>query len=148
MPVRSRGSLPVCVSPTPRRQVEAALASWRECDRGIWEVRGEPRHYTSTQMMSWVAADRGARLAAIHDEPDLAREWAPRRARSTPTSARTASTSAACSSSTTRRARLDASLLLMPLVRFLPASDPRITATVNAIAEELTVDGLVLRSTG
>ena len=57
----------------------------------------------------------------------------------------TASTSAACSSSTTSTDALDASLLLMPLVRFLPADDPRIRATVLAIADELTEDGLVLR---
>ena len=57
----------------------------------------------------------------------------------------TASTSAACSSSTTTPTALDASLLLAPLVRFLPPDDERIVATVNAIADELTVDGLVLR---
>ena len=46
------------------RQVEAAIENWRKPDRGIWEVRGEPKHFTSSKMFCWVACDRGARLAA------------------------------------------------------------------------------------
>ncbi len=57
------------------RQVEAALDHWREPDRGLWEVRGEPKHFTSSKVMCWVAADRGARLARIRDELDLAAVW-------------------------------------------------------------------------
>ena len=129
----------------PPRQVEAALEHWREPDRGIWEVRGEPKHFTSSKLMCWVAADRGARLARIREDVELAERGRPRPTRSTPTSAPTASTSAACSPSTTTPTALDASLLLMPLVRFLPPDDPRVRATVLAIADELTVDGLVLR---
>src|SRR3712207_7102978 len=48
--------------PVLTRQVEAALRHWRKPDRGIWEVRGEPKHFTSSKAMCWVAADRGARL--------------------------------------------------------------------------------------
>jgi GH15 family glucan-1,4-alpha-glucosidase len=143
--VRSREHLPERVWPTLCRQVESALAAWREPDRGIWEVRGEPKHFTSSKLFCWVAADRGARLAAMHDEPELAARW------------QTAADDIhadICENGVDDRgvfvqhyetAALDASLLLMPLVRFLPASDPRIRATVLAIADELTVDGLVLR---
>ena len=143
--VRSREHLPERVWPTLRRQVECALEAWREPDRGIWEMRGEPQHFTSSKLFCWVAADRGARIAALHGEPELAVHW----------QAAAAEIHAdVCGSGLDERGvfvqhygatALDASLLLMPLVRFLPASDPRIRATVLAIADELTVDGLVLR---
>ena len=127
------------------RQVEQAAAHWREPDRGIWEVRGEPQHFTASKIMCWVALDRGARLARLHDEHDCADSGRRSPTRSTPTSWPTASTSAACSSQRYGTDALDASLLLVPLVRFLPPDDPRIRATVLAIADELTDDGLVLR---
>ena len=128
-----------------KRQVERALERWREPDRGIWEVRGEPRHFTSSKVMCWVAptAARGSRgCARTTSRPSAGRR---RPTRSTPTCARTGSTSAACSASTTTPTALDASCLLMPLVRFLPGDDERVRATVLAIADELTEDGLVLR---
>ena len=143
---RSREQLPESLWPVLKRQVEQAAEHWEEPDRGIWEVRGEPQHFTSSKLMCWVALDRGARLARMHDEPRVRREVAdarrpdPRRHLRT-----TASTTAASSSSATAPTPLDASLLLMPLMRFLPPDDPRIRATVLAIADELTVDGLVLR---
>ena len=143
--VRSREYLPERVWATLGRQVECALAAWREPDRGIGEVRGEPRHFTSSKLFCWVAADRGARLAVMADDRELAARWS-----------RAAGEIHAdiCAHAVDDRGvfvqhygttTLDASLLLMPLVRFLPADDPRIRATVNAIDEELTVDGLVLR---
>ena len=106
-----------------------------------------PKHFTSSKLMCWVAADRGAAPRAELREDRRRRPSAGRRrpTRSTPTSAPTASTSAASSPSTTSTDALDASVLLMPLVRFLPADDPRIRDTVLAIADELTEDGLVLR---
>ncbi|HEY2428345.1 MAG TPA: glycoside hydrolase family 15 protein [Acidimicrobiales bacterium] len=127
------------------RQVEAALRHWKEPDRGIWEVRGEPQHFTSSKMFCWVAADRGARLARIREEYELADQW---QSRADEIHADI------CANGVDERGvfvqhygteALDASLLLMPIVRFLPADDPRVVATVNAIADELTVDGLVLR---
>jgi GH15 family glucan-1,4-alpha-glucosidase len=128
-----------------KRQVEFGLKHWQEPDRGIWEVRGDPKHFTSSKVMCWVAVDRGARLARLREEDDLAEEWA----------AEAAEISAdICANGIDERGvftqhydtkALDASLLLLPLVRFLPADDPRIRATVLAIADELTVDGLVLR---
>jgi GH15 family glucan-1,4-alpha-glucosidase len=142
---KSRDQLPERLWPIIKRQVQSALASWRDPDRGIWEVRGEPRHFTSSKVMCWVAADRGARLALLRDDLDYARRWQ---------AAADEIRDDICEHGVDDRGvftqhydtrSLDASVLLMPLVRFLPADDPRIVATVNAIAEELTEDGLVLR---
>jgi GH15 family glucan-1,4-alpha-glucosidase len=142
---RSRDQLPERIWPIIRRQVETALDNWREPDRGIWEVRGQPSHFTSSKLMCWVAADRGARLAQLRDDARMAERW---RAAADEIHADI------CEHAIDDRGvfvqhyettALDASVLLMPLVRFLPAQDPRIRATVLAIADELTEDGLVLR---
>jgi alpha,alpha-trehalase len=126
-------------------QVEDAIRHWREPDRGIWEVRGEPRHFTSSKLMCWVALDRGARLAELREDWEKVTRW---RAVADEIHADI------CDNALDERGvftqhydteALDASVLLMPLVRFLPANDARIRATVLAIADELTEDGLVLR---
>ena len=72
---RSRDSLPERVWPMLCTQVEAAIANWRKPDRGIWEVRGEPRHFTSSKLMCWVAMDRGAKLAELREDWDRAARW-------------------------------------------------------------------------
>jgi alpha,alpha-trehalase len=142
---KSRDYLPERVWPMLTRQVEAALANWEKPDRGIWEVRGDPQHFVSSKIMCWVAADRGARLARLHDDLDLAERWQ---------AAADEIHAQICEKGVDDRGvfvqhydttALDASSLLMPLVRFLPSDDRRIRATVLAIADELTVDGLVLR---
>jgi GH15 family glucan-1,4-alpha-glucosidase len=69
---KSRDRLDDRIWRVAKLQVEHALEHWREPDRGIWEVRGEPKHFTSSKVMCWVAADRGARLARLRDEHDLA----------------------------------------------------------------------------
>ena len=102
---KSRDRLDERIWPIARAQVERALEHWREPDRGIWEVRGEPKHFTSSKMMCWVAVDRGARLARLREDNDLGRSGARPRPRSTPTSAPTRWTTAACSASTTRPRR-------------------------------------------
>jgi GH15 family glucan-1,4-alpha-glucosidase len=143
--VRSRDRLDDRVWRVLHRQVEEALAHWREPDRGVWEVRGEPQHFTSSKVMCWVAADRGTRLARLREDWDLATKWQ---------AAADEIHADICTNGVDDRGvfvqhygtdALDASMLLMPLVRFLPADDPRIRATVLAIADELTEDGLVLR---
>jgi GH15 family glucan-1,4-alpha-glucosidase len=125
--------------------VDAALEHWREPDRGMWEVRGEPKHFTSSKLMCWVAADRGARLARLRGDEKQAGEWA---------AAAEEIKADICANGIDERGvftqhyetdALDASVLLMPLVRFLPPDDERIQRTVLAIADELTRDGLVLR---
>src|SRR5438128_7926528 len=73
--VRSVDRLDDRIWPLLSNQVEQALAHWREPDHGIWEVRGEPRHFTSSKVMCWVAVDRGARLARIRGKTELADRW-------------------------------------------------------------------------
>jgi alpha,alpha-trehalase len=142
---KSRDHLPERIWPILKRQVETALSKWREPDRGIWEVRGEPRHFTSSKLMCWVAVDRGARLAHLREDVELASKWG---------EAAAEIHDDICEHGLDERGvfvqhydttALDASVLLMPLVRFLPPDDPRLRATVMAVADELTVDGLVLR---
>jgi GH15 family glucan-1,4-alpha-glucosidase len=128
-----------------RKQVEDAIAHWREPDHGIWEVRGKPQHFTSSKMFCWVACDRGARLARLRGADDLAERW---QAAADEIKADVLEHGVDDRGVFTQHydtTALDASLLLMPLMRFLPLDDPRIVATVNAIADELSVDGLVLR---
>jgi GH15 family glucan-1,4-alpha-glucosidase len=142
---RSRDSLDERVWPILVRQVEAAIDNWRKPDRGIWEVRGEPKHFTSSKVSCWIACDRGARLASIRQDWNRADRW------------RTAADEIHADIlehgvdgrgvfvqhyDTTA---LDAAMLLVPLVRFLPPTDERVRSTVFAIADELTEDGLVLR---
>jgi GH15 family glucan-1,4-alpha-glucosidase len=142
---KSRDHLPERMWPILKRQVEAALAAWRDPDRGIWEVRGDPKHFTSSKMMCWVAADRGARLARLRQDLPTAERWQ---------AAADEIHADICANALDGRGvftqhyetdALDASLLLMPLVRFLPPLDPRVRNTVLAIADELTEQGLVLR---
>ena len=126
-------------------QVESALASWREPDRGIWEVRGPAQHFTSSKLMCWVAVDRGARLARLKGEDDLAKDWEERAEEIKDDICANGVDERGVFTQRYGAPALDASLLLIPLFRFLPVDDPRVVATVRAIADELTVDGLVLR---
>jgi GH15 family glucan-1,4-alpha-glucosidase len=142
---KSRDHLPERWWPILRRLVQQAVAHWGEPDSGMWEVRGEPQHFTTSKLMCWVAVDRGARLARLREDFPTAREWQ---------AVADEIHADICAHGTDERGVfvqhygstvLDASVLLMVLVRFLPPDDPRIRATVLAIADELTVDGLVLR---
>src|SRR6201994_297018 len=72
---KSRDHLPERRWPLIRRLVQNAIDHWREPDRGIWEVRGEPRHFVSSKVMCWVACDRGARLARLRDDDATAARW-------------------------------------------------------------------------
>jgi alpha,alpha-trehalase len=126
-------------------QVKCAIACWDKPDQGIWEARGEPKHYVSSKLMCWVAADRGARLAEREGEMDLAKEW-----QTVADRIREDILSKGVSERGVFRQHydtdaLDASTLLIPLNRFLPPDDERVRNTVLAIADELTEQGLVLR---
>jgi GH15 family glucan-1,4-alpha-glucosidase len=142
---RSREALDDRRWPMLERQVETALAHWDEPDQGIWEVRGPAQHFTSSKVLCWVAADRGAKLAALRADHANASRW--RRAAEE-------IHADICAHGTDERGvfcqhygttALDASVLLIPLLGFLPPDDPRVRATVLAIADELTEDELVLR---
>ncbi len=119
---------------------------WRQPDAGLWEVRGPRRHFTHSKVMAWVAFDRGVRCIeefgrdgptehwcrirdAIRDEV-LTRGWSEKKQ---------------AFAQSYESDDLDASVLLLPLVGFIPADDPRMVSTVDAIKRELTVEGLVLR---
>jgi GH15 family glucan-1,4-alpha-glucosidase len=125
--------------------VGQALKHWREPDAGIWEVRGELRHFTSSKIMCWVAVDRGARLARTAGEDAKAAEWELVAEEIKEDILANGVDERGVFTQYYGGTSLDASCLLAPLVRFLPPDDPRIRATVMAIRDELTVDGLVLR---
>jgi len=142
---KSREQLPSSIWPMLKRQVDEAAAHWEEPDRGIWEVRGEPAHFVSSKLMCWVAMDRGARLARLHEEYEYAEKWQAIADQIRADILERGVDERGVFVQRYGSTALDASLLLAPLLRFLPADDPRIVATVNAIADELTEDGLVLR---
>jgi alpha,alpha-trehalase len=127
------------------RLVDDAISNASEPDQGIWEMRGDPKHFVASKVMCWVAADRGAMLARARGDDARAEKWE---------SAAETIQSEVLSKGVDERnvfvqhydARdLDASNLLIPIMGFLPPDDERVRATVLAIAEELTADGLVLR---
>ena len=142
---KSRDQISDALWPVLKNQVEEAVEHWREPDHGIWEVRGEPQHFTSSKVMCWVALDRGAKLAELQGEKSYAQQW---RAIAEEIKADILQHGVDSRGVLTQRYgsdALDASLLLVVLTRFLPSDDPRVRNTVLAIADELTQDGLVLR---
>ncbi|TSD95999.1 glycoside hydrolase family 15 protein [Skermania sp. ID1734] len=143
--VRAREQVPEALWPVVKRQVEKAIDHWREPDRGIWEVRGEPKHFVNSKVMCWVALDRGSKLATMHGEREYARKWAAIADEIKADVLENGVDGRGVFRQHYETDALDASNLQIPLVRFLPPNDPRVRATVLAIADELTVDGLVLR---
>ena len=127
-----------------RKLVEDALEAWPKPDQGIWEARGEPQHYVSSKLMIWVAIDRGARLAAEFGREDFADQL-----REKAEEIKSEIIEKGLKDGVFRQHydtdALDASVLLMPLVRFLPPDDPRIRDTVLAIREGLDDQGMILR---
>ncbi|MGH3154358.1 MAG: glycoside hydrolase family 15 protein [Streptosporangiaceae bacterium] len=125
--------------------VEAALKHWHEPDQGIWEVRGDPKHFTASKVMCWVAAARGADLADERGDEERAKRW---RAGADEIKAEVLDKGVSSNGIFRQHYEtddLDASLLLLPIMGFLPPADKRVRATVLAIADDLTKDGLVLR---
>jgi GH15 family glucan-1,4-alpha-glucosidase len=142
---KSRDHLQEHLWPILKRQVEQAIEHWHKPDQGIWEARGPARHFLSSKLMCWVACDRGARLARLHDEPDYAERWQKVADEIHADILAHGLDERGVFVQHYDTTALDASVLLMPLVRFLPADDERIRRTVLAVADELSVDGLVLR---
>jgi GH15 family glucan-1,4-alpha-glucosidase len=119
---------------------------WQKPDHGIWEVRGPAQHFTYSKMMAWVAFDRGVILAKQlrYDAPVV--KWrAIRDAIHKEICEKAFNKKKKCFVQAYGSSELDAALLLMPAVGFLPGRDPRVKATVNAIERELMRDGLVMR---
>jgi GH15 family glucan-1,4-alpha-glucosidase len=119
---------------------------WKEPDDGIWEVRGGRRHFTHSKVMAWVAFDRGIKDAEKFGyEAPIERWRAVRDEIHRTVCARGYNRALQVFTQSFDSSELDASLLLMPAVGFLPIDDPRITRTVAAIERELISDGFVLR---
>ena len=130
-----------------RDAADGAAVKWREKDQGIWEIRGEPRHFLYSKLMCWVALDAAIALAGVIAAEDRVARW---------TAAREEIRAAILGEGWSERAGaftqsfgsddLDASNLVIPIVGFLPGEDPRVRATVEATARRLTDGrGLVYR---
>ena len=140
------GSLPADAIDLSRFLVEHVRRVWTEPDDGIWEVRGPRRHFVHSKVMAWVAVDRWLGIIGLLDLGDDRRPWRDLRDEMHRQICEQgydhdigAFTQSYGSSA------LDASCLMIALVGFLPASDPRIVSTVEAIERELLVDGFVQR---
>ena len=119
---------------------------WDQPDEGIWEVRGERRHFTHSKVMAWVAVDRAVRSAERFRLEGPLERWRALRARIHAEVCERAFDPALNAFVQSYGARnLDASALILPLVGFLPPDDARVRGTVEAIEKRLMVDGLVLR---
>jgi GH15 family glucan-1,4-alpha-glucosidase len=119
---------------------------WREPDEGIWEVRGERRHFTHSKVMAWVAFDRMIKSAEQFGLPGEVAHWKHVRAEICDDVLRNGFDPELGSFVQSYGGKeLDASLLLLPAVGFLPPQDPRVRGTVAAIERRLMVDGFVLR---
>jgi GH15 family glucan-1,4-alpha-glucosidase len=119
---------------------------WEEPDEGIWEIRGEPRQFVHSKVMAWVAFDRAVRSVEEQDVEGPVDRWR---------ALRDEIHASVCEHGFDEELgsfvqsygskELDASLLLIPLVGFLPASDRRVRGTIEAVEQGLVVDGFVLR---
>ena len=137
--------LPRDLWPLVQSQATCATAVWRNPDQGIWEARGAPQHYVSSKLMCWVALDRAAALATMRGDGDAHAAW-----RATAEEIRDDILAHGVSDAGVLRQHydtdaLDASTLLAPIFGFLPGDDPRLKATVLAVADDLTESGFVLR---
>jgi GH15 family glucan-1,4-alpha-glucosidase len=129
-----------------RALLEHLGKAWTEPDSGLWEMRAPPRHFTYSKVMAWVAFDRGIKMIEGFGAPGPLERWRKLRDRIH---------ADVCEKGFSRKRNafvqcygseeLDASLLLVPITGFLPAQDPRVVSTLEAIRRDLTEDGLVLR---
>lgn len=126
--------------------LEFLESNWQQPDEGIWEIRGPRRHFTHSKVMAWVAFDRAVKDVEVYGLEGPVERWR---------TVRDAIHAQVCAMGYDAQSNtfvqsygsphLDASLLLIPQVGFLPPNDPRVLGTVRAIERDLLVDGLVLR---
>jgi GH15 family glucan-1,4-alpha-glucosidase len=129
-----------------RALLEFLEGNWQRPDEGIWEVRGPRRHFTHSKVLAWVAMDRAVKAVTEHGHEGPVERWR---------GVRDQIHREVCANAYNPERKtftqyygsreLDASLLLMPLVGFLPPHDPRVRGTIEAIERELLHDGFVLR---
>jgi alpha,alpha-trehalase len=136
--------LPRRLWPIVQSQAECATKVWGDTDQGIWEARGEPKHYVSSKLMCWVALDRAHSIAEIGGEPKTGAPW-----RATADEIRADILEHGVRDGILRQhydtEALDASTLLAGMFGFLPGDDERLHKSVMAINDDLTEDGFVLR---
>ena len=142
---RRSGRLPRRLWPIVKTQAECAIAVWRNPDQGIWEARGAPQHYVSSKLMSWVALDRAAKLADLRGDPELGATWRETAEEIKQDILDHGLTDAGVLRQHYETDSLDASNLLAAIFGFLPGDDTRLRASVEAIANDLTEHGFVLR---
>ena len=119
---------------------------WEQPDEGIWEVRGEPQHFTYSKVMAWVAFDRAVKAAEKFRVDIDVKRWSELRDRiHADVCQKGYNAGLGFFTQAYGSDQLDASLLLIPQVGFLPYEDPRVRGTIEAIEKRLTIDGLVLR---
>ncbi len=127
--------------------VEFVCKRWREPDEGIWEVRSGPQHFVHSKVMAWVAVDRG--IKAVEDfglaASDVAHWRDVREEIRNEVFARGVNAARGCFRRAYDDDEMDASLLVFPLVGFIEANDPMMVRTVEAIEQDLLVDGFLLR---
>ena len=132
-------------------QLQRSLANhvervWAEPDQGLWEVRSGAQHFTHSKVMAWVALDRAIKAVERQGLRGPVERWRETRARiHDEVCTRGFDASQGCFVQAYGSPNLDASLLLIPLVGFLPADDPRVVGTIRCIEQRLLVNGLVLR---
>ena len=129
-----------------RTLVDHLAAIWEQPDEGIWEVRGARQQFTYSKVMAWVAFDRAIKSVECFGMKAPLEKWRGiRDGIHREVCKKAYNSKLGCFVQAYGSAELDAALLLMPLVGFLPGTDPRIRGTIEAIQKRLTVDGLVLR---
>ncbi|GHA21267.1 glucoamylase [Devosia pacifica] len=129
-----------------QRIIEHVRENWDTPDAGIWEIRGEPRHFLHSRLMCWVAIDRAVRLARKRSLPAPFNEWEMERNRiAEDIWANFRHPEHGYFVQHKGSTDLDAAVLMMPLVRFVSATDPVWLKTLDAIGEQLTSDGMVYR---
>ncbi|WP_258064676.1 glycoside hydrolase family 15 protein [Arthrobacter sp. ZGTC131] len=141
------GDLPPEIRGFLANLADAAAAQWRQTDNGIWEIRGEPQHFLYSKLMCWVALDRAIKMAGQLQAQDRVQRWT-----AAAEQVRTAILEQGWNPKVGAFTQhfgsdsLDAAALMLPIVGFLPATDPKILSTIAAIEEKLVDDrGLVLR---
>ncbi|MBN6055510.1 glycoside hydrolase family 15 protein, partial [Nonomuraea sp. RK-328] len=129
-----------------RQLLDYVEEHWDEPDEGLWEVRGPRRHFTHSKVMCWVALDRAVKYVERYGRVGPADKWRRTRDRiHAEVCERAFDAKRNTFTQSYGSTELDASLLLMPMVGFLPPDDPRMVGTVAAIEKELMSDGFVLR---
>jgi GH15 family glucan-1,4-alpha-glucosidase len=144
---RRVGLPPDCFAWEVEKKMLGFLEShWTEPDEGLWEVRGARQHFTHSKIMAWVAFDRAIKAVERFGMSGPAKRWKVLRdAIHGEICAKAFDSTVGAFMQSYGSPHLDAATLMIPLVKFLPASDPRVAGTVRAIEKGLMQDGLVLR---